>query len=98
MTCLLQISEASLPANRSLVTVFHTAFWSFFLDHELMLGLHGAEGAFDRARTTWRDVQYDTRLSIGGTCAQLGDSRLLTISLGRWRHRHCAHVQCPPFG
>ena len=47
-----------------------------------MLSLHGAEG-LRLCRTTWHEIKGDTGLSIGGTCAQLGDARLRSISLER---------------
>ena len=90
-----------MPAERSLVTALssrtESALLAFFLDHKLMPCLHGAEG-LHLCQTTWRKIQGDNRLSIGRICAQLGDARLLTVSLERSRHRRCTQVQCPPFG
>ena len=51
--------RAPLPYGKCL-------FWAFFLDNELMLSLHGAEG-LRLCQTTWHEVQEDTGLSIGGT-------------------------------
>lgn len=69
MACLRPNIEASLPANRLLVIALQShmesASWAFFLDHELMLCLHGAEG-LQPCQTTWHGIQGDTGLSIGG--------------------------------
>ena len=101
MACLPPILEGSLPARRSFVTALHShmesAFLPFVLDHESMLCLDGAEG-LRSCQTTCRDIQEETRLSIGGTCAQLCDAGLLTLE----RSRDCLGgdkllCQCPPF-
>ena len=70
MACLRPDIEATLPANLLLLIALHShmesAFGAFFLDHELMLDLHGAEGL----QLCWDDMasnQGDTGLSIGGT-------------------------------
>ena len=60
MTCLRRDTEVSLPVNRLLVIVlyFHmgSAFWAFFLDNELILSLHGAEG-LQLCWTTWQQTK-----------------------------------------
>ena len=72
MACLRLDVEASSPANHLMMIAIHSlmesAFWrvAFFLDNELMLSLHGAEG-LQLCRTTWHQTQGDTDLSIGGT-------------------------------
>ena len=63
-------SELKGLAKRSLLTALHShmegASRAFFLDHESMLCLHGADG-LQLCRTTWHEIQGDTGLSIGGT-------------------------------
>lgn len=70
MACLRPVIEVSLPVNRLLVITLHihmeSAFWAFFLDNELMLSLHRAEG-LRLWWTTWHYTHGDTGLSIGGT-------------------------------